>query len=88
MGKASDTRITSKGQVTIPVDVREKLGLKTGDKLQFVLMDGHCLVIPRNRDARTLFGMLKDHAIEGTTIEDYNEAVEQYFSAGGKDQAA
>lgn len=88
MAKASEARITSKGQVTIPVEVREKLGLKTGDKIQFVLMDGHCIVIPRNRDASELFGMLKEYAIDGTTIEDYSKAVEEYFSAGGKDQAA
>jgi AbrB family looped-hinge helix DNA binding protein len=88
MSKASYSRITSKGQVTIPVEVREKLGLKAGDKIQYVLMDGHCIVIPRNRDASVLFGMLKDYAIEGTEIGDYREAVDQYFAAGGKDQAA
>jgi len=31
--------ITSKGQVTIPAEVRERLGLKTGDKVSFVLGD-------------------------------------------------
>lgn len=31
--------ITSKGQVTIPVEVRKHLGLKQGDKLSFVIAD-------------------------------------------------
>lgn len=31
--------ITSKGQVTIPKDVRERLGLRTNDKVVFVLED-------------------------------------------------
>ncbi|MGD0116402.1 MAG: AbrB/MazE/SpoVT family DNA-binding domain-containing protein [Dehalococcoidia bacterium] len=30
------TKITSKGQVTIPKDVRERLGLRSGDEIEFV----------------------------------------------------
>ncbi len=30
------TKLTSKGQITIPKTVREKLGLKTGDEIDFV----------------------------------------------------
>lgn len=29
--------VTSKGQITIPVDVRRKLGLTTGSRVEFVL---------------------------------------------------
>ena len=29
------SRITSKGQVTVPVEVRRKLGLKQGDRVEF-----------------------------------------------------
>lgn len=29
-------KITSKGQVTIPKDVRERLGLRPGDEIEFV----------------------------------------------------
>ena len=30
------TKLTSKGQVTIPKDVRERLGLRPGDQIEFV----------------------------------------------------
>jgi antitoxin PrlF len=30
------TKVTSKGQVTIPKDIRERLGLRTGDEIEFV----------------------------------------------------
>ncbi|MBI2919246.1 MAG: AbrB/MazE/SpoVT family DNA-binding domain-containing protein [Chloroflexi bacterium] len=30
------TRITTKGQVTVPKEVRERLGLRPGDELEFV----------------------------------------------------
>ena len=33
-------KITSKGQVTIPVDVRRRMNLKDGDKIIFLEQDG------------------------------------------------
>ena len=33
MGK---TKLTTKGQVTVPKDVRERLGLRPGDEIEFV----------------------------------------------------
>ena len=29
-------KVTSKGQVTIPVEIRKKLGIKNGDKVLFI----------------------------------------------------
>ena len=29
-------KVTSKGQVTIPIEIRKKLGIKNGDKILFV----------------------------------------------------
>ena len=33
-------RVTSKGQLTIPKDVREALGLRAGDRVFFTVRDG------------------------------------------------
>jgi AbrB family looped-hinge helix DNA binding protein len=33
--------MTSKGQVTIPLAVREELGLRPGDEVEFVRVNGH-----------------------------------------------
>src|SRR3954452_6684919 len=35
----SSATVTSKGQVTVPADIRERLGLKAGDRLDFHLTD-------------------------------------------------
>jgi antitoxin PrlF len=35
------TTLTSKGQVTIPKEIRDTLGLKPNDKIQFFIENGH-----------------------------------------------
>lgn len=39
-------KITEKGTVTIPVDVRRKLGLNKGSRVDFVQTDGGVLIVP------------------------------------------
>ncbi|RST88206.1 AbrB/MazE/SpoVT family DNA-binding domain-containing protein [Aquibium carbonis] len=91
--KTYESRITSKGQTTIPVEVRERLGVGPGDSIQFVLIDGHYEIIPRNRPVEILFGRLQDYAMPDTSLADYRDAVEEYFAGqdgdrGDKDEAA
>lgn len=51
--------VTSKGQVTIPVEARRKLGIVPGTTLEFVVTDaGTLVVIPRSRSVRDLKGMI------------------------------
>ena len=51
--------ITSKGQVTIPKEVREALGLETGDRIEFALEpDGSVSMRPARHSARELYGYL------------------------------
>ncbi len=38
--------VTSKGQITIPLPVRERLGLKPGDRVQFLFEDGPSVIRP------------------------------------------
>ena len=47
--------VTSKGQTTIPKDVRAAANLKAGDRLHFtVLADGTILVRVKNRSIRDI----------------------------------
>jgi len=38
--------ISSKGQVTVPLEVRKRLGLKAGDRVEFVVDKGRTTIRP------------------------------------------
>ena len=38
--------ISSKGQVTVPIEVRHRLGLKEGDKVEFAFEEGKTVLRP------------------------------------------
>jgi AbrB family looped-hinge helix DNA binding protein len=51
--------ITSKGQVTIPQEVRARLGVSAGDRLDFVrLEDGNYAIVPASHSIRSLRGVI------------------------------
>jgi AbrB family looped-hinge helix DNA binding protein len=46
MSVKRQARITSKGQITVPYEVRRALGVRPGDKLEFETDDVGCRVRP------------------------------------------
>jgi AbrB family looped-hinge helix DNA binding protein len=45
--------MTSKGQITVPVNVRNSLGLKAGDRLAFISQNGEIILrLDRGRKIR------------------------------------
>lgn len=42
-------RISVKGQVTIPIEIRKKLGLKEGDKVVFMEQGDNIIIMNSNR---------------------------------------
>jgi AbrB family looped-hinge helix DNA binding protein len=53
------TTLTSKGQVTVPREIRERLGLKSGDKMAFTMLsDGTVVMRPKTRRLADLAGSL------------------------------
>jgi AbrB family looped-hinge helix DNA binding protein len=50
--------VTSKGQITIPADVRKALSVGTGDRVEFVQIEpGQFLFVAANRSVTELKGM-------------------------------
>ena len=72
--RTSEATVTSKGQVTIPSYIRKKLHLVSGNKLEFVVMDGSFIVIPINKSIKTLRGILPKPK-KSFSVEEMNEAI-------------
>lgn len=65
------TTMSIKGQVTIPRDVRERLGLQAGDKIAWSLLsNGTVVVRPKTRRLVDLVGILTRPGQPGVTIDE------------------
>lgn len=78
-------KVTSKGQTTVPKEVRDFLGLGEGAQVEWTIdEDGKATVRPRKKlRAVDLAGMLGPSPVGPVTVEEMNEAigdavVEQY----------
>lgn len=72
--------LTSKGQVTIPKEIREKLRLKTGDRVLFwVDEEGGVHLRAQNRSILDNIGFMKDRSRRTTpvTLEEMDEAIQE-----------
>jgi antitoxin PrlF len=79
----ANAAITSKGQITIPIEVREDLGLKTHDRIDFVKEeDGRYFIRPKKGSIMNRRGIFKwtgkpvsiaemDEAIAAHVVEDW-----------------
>ncbi len=70
--------LTSKGQVTIPAEVRRRLGLHPGDHVGFIVEDGEIRLVRRESRIEAAFGICK--ADTSMSIEDMERVIRQ--SAG------
>jgi AbrB family looped-hinge helix DNA binding protein len=74
--------ITSKGQVTLPKPIRERLGVQPGDRVEFRVGEGgQVLVEAATVDIRKLRGALKAPEGRRLSLEDI-DAVIQRAAAG------
>ena len=69
-------KMTSKGQVTIPLAIREALGLSTGTQLRFDLTGGELRVIPINRNSWSDLWTLADGAPKPVQPVDVRAAIQ------------
>ena len=63
--------ISSQGQVTVPVEVRERLGLKEGDEVEFAFIEGRTVLLPVRAVENPFtkwIGALSKNTPEGTAV--------------------
>jgi AbrB family looped-hinge helix DNA binding protein len=65
-------RVTSKGQVTIPQELRERFGLRAGTEVEVVAADDGALVRPVTQRSRgeALLAALRDRADGGLSADE------------------
>jgi len=57
---SEELKMSSKGQIVIPKEIREKLHIKTGQKFRVVELEGTIMIIPIPKDPiRAMRGMSK-----------------------------
>ena len=67
--------VTSKGQITIPLETRKLLAVKPGDHIDFVHTDdGNVMLLARNQPVQRLKGMFGKFP-RTVSIEEMNEAI-------------
>lgn len=70
--------LTSKGQITIPINVRNALGLNTGDRIEFFEMDnGQFAIIPATLPVTALKGLIRKPE-QPVSIEQMNAVIAEY----------
>jgi len=68
--------VTSKGQVTLPKDIRDQLKIESGTQLDFKLNDdGTISVRPLKRSALSIVGLLRKPGQVAKSVEQMNDAV-------------
>jgi AbrB family looped-hinge helix DNA binding protein len=71
----STSTLTTKGQITLPKDVRQALGLGVGDKVDFVAVEGGFKLVPLRKDVRALKGKFAGRVERPVTLEEMDDAI-------------
>lgn len=72
----ASSRMSTKGQIVVPVEIRGLLGLSPGDRIDFVVSeDGDVVLRPALLDVRDLRGLLRREGASPVTLESMNEAI-------------
>jgi AbrB family looped-hinge helix DNA binding protein len=73
--------LTSKGQITLPKEIRESLALEPGDRVAFRLReDGVVELVPETMDLMALCGVFKPK-VRGVSVETMNEVIRKAAAA-------
>jgi AbrB family looped-hinge helix DNA binding protein len=87
-GRMTTSKLTSKGQITIPKEIRERLGVGPGDKLRFLVNEhGKVQILSEKASQEAIIGFLKDKPRKRkgvVTVEEMKETVRQESVKTGK----
>lgn len=68
--------MTSKGQLTLPKAIRDRLRLGAGDRIDFIIKDDGTVVLrPATVDVRELRGLLHRKGLKPLSVEEMNAII-------------
>ena len=74
--------LTSKGQLTVPKPIRDKLQLDAGTKLDFSIQpDGTISARPLKRSVASIFGLLHRPGQPAVSVEQMDQGIGEYLAA-------
>ena len=69
-----ESKVTARGQTTLPRDVRAALGLEAGDTVRYIVENGRVQML-KARHVRELAGMLRRPGQRAVALEGMNDAI-------------
>jgi antitoxin PrlF len=73
--------LSPKGQITLPKEMRDEIGIMAGDEVVFTVAGGQIIMTPKSVDFNDLAGFLGDPPNGPATLEEIDSAVRE---AGGR----
>ena len=71
-----ESKVTAKGQTTLPRDVRTALGVAAGDTVRYIVEGGRVQIL-KARHVSELAGMLHRPGQRAVSVDEMNDAIAQ-----------
>jgi antitoxin PrlF len=69
-------KLTSRGSITIPIKVRSELGLRAGDRIDFLEKEkGEFVIVPVTQSVKDLNGMFRGRRSKPVSFESMDAAI-------------
>ncbi|MCB1333156.1 MAG: type II toxin-antitoxin system PrlF family antitoxin [Roseivivax sp.] len=81
-----ESSLTAKGQSTLPKDVRRALGLATGDRIRYVILEGEVRLL-KVQPVSMLTGLLSRTGAASVCLEDMDDAIAQSVAESGQSRS-
>ena len=80
--------LSPKGQITLPKELRDLLGLQPGDQLVFSIIDGEVVITPKSINFNDLAGLLGSPPNGPASLEEIDAAVTEVAGSDVVNEAA
>jgi antitoxin PrlF len=68
-------KVTSKGQTTIPKEIRDHLELRAGDKLVYAISGDHVILRAKNKSIKSVKGLLYRPGQKAVSLKEMDDGI-------------